>query len=138
MIYCLDLRCGNWINTEGFLRPVQVTAHSFPRIKERPHLSSYIPITPSILEKAKFEEKQSKLSDRKYWQKDFIIWHDTGEVFLWNESNKQINVKIEFVHTLQNFFYVLSGKELELSLNPDLSTEELYGINEGNPNKPNK
>jgi hypothetical protein len=128
MIDVMALRCGNWITTEGFLKPVQVTAHSIIKIKERPEKSYPIAITPKIIEQAGFELRTSNVSKLKYWQNESIVWHENGDVYLWTETKAQINISVKYVHQLQNFYLFICGRELQLSLNSEISPEELYGL----------
>lgn len=126
MISCLDLRPGNWIMVDGYTKPVQVTVHSFRKIKEHPKKNHYIEITPDILRRAKFELKvKGKVS---YWQRGVVILHSTFDVYLFNEKQEQISIHVRYVHALQNLWCLLTGEELELSLNPDLEPSELYGL----------
>ena len=49
-----------------------------------------------------------------YWRKDDFIINDERNVILFNDKETMMKIHCEYVHTLQNLFFVLSGEELVL------------------------
>jgi hypothetical protein len=74
-----------------------------------------VPLTPELLETAGFE------ASFHGYKKDgflFALWHykDTdGYLVQYNQTEHEVTI-IHYVHQLQNLYFALTGKELELSL----------------------
>lgn len=114
MIRANELRVGNWVyRTEGFKTfKTKVSGNTIACAGSDGEIDfiSPIPLTPEILQKAGFE---------RFTNSDFI----KGEVNLWignNNINFSINAyyhtSIKHLHQLQNFYYALTGEELEINL----------------------
>ncbi len=76
-----------------------------------------IPLTPEILEKAGFDEwakghwKMSNSSCKRGWSKEFNYYLPYFEL-----STYVGNVKLKYVHQLQNLYFALTGEEIEIKL----------------------
>lgn len=105
MIPANELRIGNWVfNSHG--QYVKITTLS--KYKDIHDISSLcpVPLTPKILEKAGFKDlydngRYSLLGFEYY---DGKLWFDTSEV------------RIEFLHQLQNLYFALIGEEFAIDL----------------------
>lgn len=114
-----DLRIGNWV-MEVLNKEKEVVMYMRVGSLSRDTLIDFepIPLTPEILEKAGFKLSSeyglpsyfhALLSFDIDFREDgiFVVLHHD----IWHEL-----VKIEYVHQLQNLFYVLTGTELEINL----------------------
>lgn len=126
-----ELRIGNWVITpDGKLEQVTRLDGSIHTKSGfyNPALCKGIPLTPDILEKLGFEkellEKNNpeegyyyflRLSDDKYCDLSFISGDKNGflEVCLFPYSDQ---FRFQYLHQLQNLYYALTGKELEITL----------------------
>lgn len=73
-----------------------------------------IPITPELLEKCGFKKEQNEIDTKsnknvegRWIHDDYLEW--PGLLYL-------PNFKIKYLHQLQNLYYSLTGKELEIKL----------------------
>lgn len=124
MIPTFDLRIGNWIRVSDVI--YRITAVSETKVKFTGHKSSFnqedlhpVPITLEILEKAGFKQRgKSNLYDKIpdegftyhiYWHKVMIFHAPDNSLCHW------LNTRIVFLHQLQNFYYHLTGKEIQIS-----------------------
>lgn len=96
----------------------------------RGHLYNYctiddiapIDISPEILLKAGFEISKSSFlwfTFVKYYKSQVAFSQDLKKVFIFNEFINQtieVNTKIEYLHQLQNLYWCLCNKELEINL----------------------
>jgi len=115
-----ELRIGNWlIGCDGI--NFKIDGHGIFTVEEE-HTDCIqpIPLTPEILIKAGFKERPH-LSD---W---FFKLPNTGTIFIYSyvfsmlsicASNEKpaLFINMEYLHQLQNFIYILTGKELEIVL----------------------
>jgi hypothetical protein len=131
MIAEKDLRIGNWVlDDEG--QPVQIEvikSRDFVKYDEDPEQFIFlkngdfgwcrevngIPLTPEILEKAGFEKDQ----DGIFKKHKCLFWVEMegGRHFMQIALNYAplFNAPCAYVHQLQNLFFALTGKELELN-----------------------
>jgi len=125
-----ELRIGNWYMSVKFQQPVMCDLLDFydlcaksdgvyddPPINE---MFSPIPITEEWL--GKFGFKKHKAEDNYFYKK----WGNNGVEFIFNSDRYSRNVfeyelgsnkykQIKYVHQLQNLYFALTGKELEIS-----------------------
>ena len=116
-----ELRYGNWVNwynhtfrigiiEEYYVEPIGRNEGGFPCEDLRP-----IPLTEEIL-----------LNVCKSWRSFhdgviiyefglFDFWSQNGQIWL-NKDFKEWLPQIEFVHELQNLFWILTGNELTINL----------------------
>lgn len=109
-----ELKIGNWINYRGDVCPIDL--QDFKMMIEHPagHDSwKPISLTEEWLEKFGFEQHPwGWVNQIRLTNKSYIYQTDNGD-----------NVKITYVHQLQNLFYVLTGKELEVTDLPSTKEE---------------
>jgi len=108
MILTNELRIGNWVLSD---RPIQIKSLTY----QLPELL-YIPIrlTPEILERCGFEPFNAD-----YRKGNFKIYSGHHEFFFWYndfEENETGEVKLNYLHQLQNLYFTLTGNELEINL----------------------
>lgn len=116
-----ELRIGNWVNV-GYNKQFDLDdfENYFGEWKAFSNDAiEPIPLTPEILEKAGFE-------DVKYaWKlevKDsgFIVMHNNDKASFvtgdYDELGFQLKYEIKYLHQLQNIYFALTGKELEINL----------------------
>lgn len=123
MIPTFDLRIGNWITVSDVI--YRLTGVSEAKVTLKGHKGGFkqedlhpIPITPEILEKAGFKRRgQSSLYDKIpdegftyhiYWHR-IIIFHGPD-----NTLCHWLNTRIVFLHQIQNIYYCLTGREIQV------------------------
>lgn len=131
MIQPHELRIGNWIEIRpGDRAPYfhQVTGHDIETIDEYPEGfegGNYpIPLTPEILEAARFEMYPDWNDERKEGSTAFLelgyLFLASGmmshSVTLCDNDRRSTGVHVVYLHQLQNLFHSLTGKELEINL----------------------
>ncbi|MCU7552638.1 hypothetical protein OCK74_26195 [Chitinophagaceae bacterium LB-8] len=115
MIPLYELRIGNWImnNNSGAYYQIK------KGIDIDHHSNSFlpVPITPEVLGKYGF----SFHDYFKVWQKNKTI-PGTGpdmeldrDFWVLNFSHQRIGVELKSLHQLQNLYFLLKGKELEMT-----------------------
>lgn len=121
MVAASELRIGNWVELNGAFGKVQ-SVDEFNQIK----VFGYYPITPvkpiplseEILFKCGFS-KGSVWNVGKYLCKEinygFWITYKKEKIILDFISAASIT-EIEYLHQLQNLYFALTGKELEIEL----------------------
>lgn len=67
-----------------------------------------IPISPDILEYLGFIVKNT-MEGYAFYKQNLCFVHFNHEVFIWQNS------KIEFIHQVQNIYFLIHGKELDVS-----------------------
>jgi hypothetical protein len=114
MIPQQELRIGNWVleNNSGALFQIR------KGIDIDNHSNSFlpVPITPEVLKKYGFAFHDYF----KLWQKNKMI-SGTGpdmeldrDFWVLNFSHQRIGVELKSLHQLQNLYFFLKGKELEV------------------------
>lgn len=117
MINPQDLRIGNYLMLENgeFLKVNYETIRCLVVLQDKPNYKS-IPLTEEILFKCGFTNIGNN------YEKEWLLIHThlpTGEFhFLLNEPNtgKYKITNLKHLHQLQNLYYCLTGKELEVKL----------------------
>jgi len=104
MINTTELRLNNWCYLAWEPFRFTVEAYSY-----RNELLDPIPLTEEILLKARFMSHKEGV---------FIIWKRLslnliGTTFHYSRDKR---VKIQYVHQLQNLYFVLTGAELQINL----------------------
>lgn len=119
-----ELRIGNWV-MNALDKPVKVEALGY-NILNPGHESGFapeykylkgIPLTPEILEKAGFI-KIAYFSDRFSWENDKYLISLNGwfQQKIGSASAVILSENIQYVHELQNLYFVLTSTELEINL----------------------
>ena len=122
-----ELRIGNYIDRNGLM---EVRAISQSGVKIYDHVNNIfpptffdfdenikpIPLTEEWLLKFGFKRVDMMFENASmlYWRKDDFIINDERNVILFNDKETMMKIHCEYVHTLQNLFFVLSGEELVL------------------------
>lgn len=118
-----ELRLGNWVYFDVGDFPRQVTLESFAILFKYPERLSWIKpieLTPEILEKAGFRETpfgtlQKSVTDylgfsiKERWDEGYSLITESGVYY-------DSNLKLLYLHQLQNLFYSLCGEELKINL----------------------
>lgn len=129
MIQANELRIGNWvhwyetckvtaIDTNGGNYISIVTNRGEHRIEIDIERFKPIPLTPEILEKAGFVIDYS-WQIPKVQKDNFVMYIDNSDGFTLSANFghiQQLDVEIKYLHQLQNLYYCLTGKELEIKL----------------------
>jgi hypothetical protein len=127
-----ELRINNWVYAlKATPSPIQV---SFNKDFEIWKTYDYdpIPITPKILEKCGFKKSLHPKLDKNCWSKNFgdLEFIISNKIFLdvYTKYNPSYEVRyfdynfittkkgINYVHQLQNLYFAITGKELEVKL----------------------
>lgn len=114
-----ELRIGNWVRwnyEEGLEGNVYIVEHGYELddISNNPNMVKPIPLTEEWLERFGFISDPYQDMYIKCWLK--INCDKTrGKLELWVENINSKVVYLEFVHTLQNLYFALTGEELELN-----------------------
>lgn len=76
-----------------------------------------IPLSPELLEACgfRFVDMMFENAPMQYWRNDWLILHG-DEVYIWNDKETQLTIKIKFLHQLQNLCLALTGTELSINL----------------------
>lgn len=124
MIPTFDLRTGNWIIASDVIHKIVAVAENKVKFADQkgsfnPEDLQPIPLTPEILEKAGLKQRgKSSLYD-KVPEEGFtyhIYWH---RIMLFhapdNTLSHWLNTRIVFLHQLQNLYYYLTGREIQIS-----------------------
>lgn len=120
MIQANELRLGNWVT---FCHPkteynIQIPAYDIYLCSIGDRAYKGIPLTPEILEKAGFVKEQYYYFDKA---RVFMIYQ-TSHMLNEYEFSKYLNSvwnivsTVKYLHELQNLYYCLTGKELEIKL----------------------
>lgn len=127
-MYAKELKYNNWViynpygNLPGVFKQVKglnkthVWFSDYTNDGSTIHLCNPIPITPEILEKCGFE----------YWTLDHdctdpndAYWVHKKMKFAINNIKwtvQKLDVKLSYLHQLQNLYFALTGEELEINL----------------------
>jgi hypothetical protein len=139
MIAANELRIGNYLVFRNFIQPDQIIkidarwfcslagGRSTHEIKPDEEINNYysgIPLTPEILQKCGFEFEPCGISGADMWQ-GISFWKKGVITLRGNVSTAKggvlhlsgyYNSQIKFIHQLQNIYFALTGKELEVNL----------------------
>jgi hypothetical protein len=111
-----ELRLGNSIMHEGKI--ITVDFDLFSAIQEFPHVLnrlSGIDITPEILEKCGFEDMHEKTYGYVEFADKLHAIYSTADGYSFHPfctNDKDCQIKIKFLHQLQNLIFALTGEEL--------------------------
>jgi len=117
----IELRIGNWVQVLRADDKYQIEAHHFNN-DDLDALSDPIPLTKEWLLNFGFKRGEYPHSDSFYiipvGGSDFCINPDNGVVWIIRNDNIFNNpASIEYVHSLQNIYFALTGNELTLKSN---------------------
>jgi hypothetical protein len=110
MIVSSELRIGNWVY-EGIKEPLQISLGN----DDLWHTQNFdpIPLTPEILAKCGFKNGNNEVANcdlwNKYWLGDFEL-DNNGNDFDYETTS------IKYVHQLQNLYFAIVQKELDVTL----------------------
>jgi hypothetical protein len=130
MIEANQLRIGNWVlhgdapSTHEYPNTIfQISVDFFYEMARRrisEHHIEPIPLTATILEQSGFIKGKpfEKTGHVPYHDKEYkgFVIIDCLDGTFWLADYKPYDVKIEFVHLLQNVYYFLIGSELNIQL----------------------
>jgi len=130
MINAKELRIGNTIRythdtdlskkLRGTFLTVDLDTLTYLETGDRPDFYEPIPLTPEVLEKCGFEKGKGKFRNNglDYYKKGLIYVCLTRNGEFKYGTPKGIGCKptITYLHQLQNLFWCLCGKELEVNL----------------------
>ena len=104
-----ELRVGNWVNDESGAIPYQIRPQDFLPLSlpENEGKVKPIPLTLEILAKAGFDN----FEDGWYSLFDFT-WNIYDKVPMW----MGVKINCHYLHQLQNLYFALTGKELNIEL----------------------
>jgi hypothetical protein len=135
MIQPQELRLGNWIVIGG--KPAQVTCVSTEGVSADSNTTSYcfekfedihpIALTAELLEKAGFENITPEYDNgivhtfKKYLLIIRFTWDEDGTLFTARTASlengmRNYSIILTSLHQLQNLYFALTGKELEINL----------------------
>lgn len=114
-----DFRIGNLIEYDGRIFEIDTIATEFPTLNTTEFgigVVSWksikpIPLTEELLLKCGFEIS-------KYFKKTFFsncIYVYKQDSFFWYDTLND-SIEIKFLHQLQNLYFILTGKELEIKI----------------------
>lgn len=115
MINASELRIGTWFlfndHSGDPLQPYQIQGDDISRAAVNGVYHEPIPLTPEILEAAGFVRVD------RFYEKDEIILLNVGNVYLYHYSNhSDKRTTLKYLHQLQNLYFALTGKELNVNL----------------------
>jgi hypothetical protein len=145
MIQASELRIGNWLIFDGFVKVDYIFTDGFYCIgsdgcsyKSKWSELEPIPLTPEILEKAGFDRRHPNVNEFDLWvaedtetlnginQISIVLENGNWVLELWhfdysyttNDDHEQdlIDIKVQYIHQLQNLYFALTGQELEITL----------------------
>lgn len=139
MIKANEIRVGNWVKGIAMGLNHKIDLHFFGELRDDETMLDWynpIPLTPEILTKCGFEkhvwnnrstkgeEYKLKLGDDGFelffgWYDSATKWTDaklTGNGGYDEGGEKDIRQLCKFIHQLQNLYFALTGKELEIKL----------------------
>lgn len=111
-----ELRIGNWIYREDWdglyeTHIVSIKESSFYRVDQYKESFHPIPLTEELL--IKFGYKLIVDSDYdRIWMKNNHSLYEFGSLYI----DSMLEKEIESVHQLQNIYYIIEDKELEIKL----------------------
>lgn len=114
MVRAEELRIGNWLQHSGSKTPYMVTLERFWKDYVTADAFYYlepIELTEDILIKCGF--KKSQFLNITFDLNGFIITNNGNGFIL---STGIFNVKVKYLHQLQNLIYSLTGEELTIKL----------------------
>lgn len=109
MIQANELRVGNWVESSGQIKQINGINGSQNAFYD----FNGIPLTKDILLKCGFEKSGGS------WRRDEVIiyTHEIDDLTYHTESiMSEGGIEIKSLHQLQNLYYALTGKELEVNL----------------------
>lgn len=110
-----ELRIGNWLQYDN--KYFQV--YDIYRDDDW-DLFEPIPLTPEILEKAGFLQSETNIYWRRKEVQDLkfdISINTEGSIHIYRyKKDLSLPFVVRYVHQLQNLYYILTGRELEINL----------------------
>ena len=123
MIPAFDLRIGNWITVSGEMYQVSAVSEMKVQLKGNGGENNLeelhpIAITRELIEKAGFKKRERTDLFDKIPLEGFTYHLYSHHIMLFHGPNNTLchwlNTKIVFLHQLQNFYYYLTGREIEV------------------------
>jgi len=127
-----ELRIGNWVNKNGYFRQILGVHSNSVIIMNTPPLTltksmdihinkiEPIPLTEEILLKCGFKDIYNKMWLILEGSPNIEINKSTFQVSVWETINDETEGiylnNIKYLHQLQNLYFALTGKELNITL----------------------
>ena len=126
MIHATELRIGNLVECANEIWEVESVSSSAINAVHRPTENSFgeysgfsvdqikpIPLTEEWLLKFGFEQEYKSPMHSTYWIENlsYYFWHENKSQYA---NCKGLQIDCQFLHQLQNLYFALTGKELEL------------------------
>ena len=125
MIQASELRIGNWAINYG--KHVCIEADDIVDCHHQPYSYEPIQLTPEILEKAGFTERNNEESKFSGVELD-VFYTPRGpfsfgialyiNCFWFKHQDDFLGVELKNVHQLQNLYFAITGEELQINLQP--------------------
>ena len=105
-----ELRVGNWVNDESGAIPYQIRPQDFLplALAQNEGKAKPITLTSEILHKAGFKQNGQFFNIRYL---DYTFWTNR-----FSYKGKAIDNDIKYLHQLQNLYFAITGKELNIEL----------------------
>ena len=117
MINPAELRIGNWIETPTGVRQVfEVSVDFLNGFKSNVQNSYPIALTPEVLSKCGFKQKGGVLSHCTSSCDFCISDFDKTHKKVWKDNRYMGIIPLQYLHQLQNLYFVLMGAEMEVNL----------------------
>ena len=118
-----ELRIGNWVWNDVQKMPYQVDGNLIGLYHCREKAGVEICLSPVLLTEewlmklnfTKAPDMNEVTYDYDNWNKIFYrVFRFNLGCFYWSEDSRDIWVKLEYVHQLQNLYFALTGEELTI------------------------
>ena len=117
-----ELRIGNWLHSNLTEMDFRVTSRDILNIEGYPNTCKPIPLTEEWLLKFGFKHKKCGMCGQDQWSNMDFWYIETisGEAIVLRGNVKQTKILypygtfIEYVHSLQNLYFALTGQELTI------------------------
>jgi hypothetical protein len=117
MLNPYELRIGNWIETSTGVKQVFEVSEDFINgFKTNLTNSKPIHLTNELLKFCGFREKGGIMSKANDAGEFCISWYDDTHKKIWKDNRYFGILPLQYLHQLQNLYFVLMGAEIEVNL----------------------